>query len=139
MHGQEPDIHTVKAVNNHAVCYLNFSTLFTYRLHLLIYETGRHAPVDEEANKASTTPDIAADADSYVEDPDYPEGGLAAWLVVLGAWCAMIPPIGLLNTIGVLQAWVAEHQLQGYTESTVGWIFSTYAFFLYICGAQVGE
>lgn len=106
---------------------------------MLIHETGRHAPVDEEANKASVTPYIAADADSYVEDPNYPEGGLSAWLVVVGAWCAMIPPIGLLNTIGVLQAWVAEHQLKDYSESTVGWIFSTYAFFLYICGAQVGR
>lgn len=95
--------------------------------------------MDVEANRASTTPNIAANADNYVEEQDYPEGGLAAWLVVVGAWCAMIPPIGLLNTIGVLQAWVAEHQLKDYSESTVGWIFSTYAFFLYICGAQVGE
>ncbi|KAB2579257.1 Major facilitator superfamily [Lasiodiplodia theobromae] len=99
----------------------------------------QHAPVDVEANRASTTPNIAANADNYVEEQDYPEGGLAAWLVVVGAWCAMIPPIGLLNTIGVLQAWVAEHQLKDYSESTVGWIFSTYAFFLYICGAQVGS
>jgi MFS family permease len=47
--------------------------------------------------------------------------------------------MGLLNTVGVLQAWVSEHQLEGYSESTVGWIFSAYAFFLYIGGAQVGE
>jgi hypothetical protein len=27
------------------------------------------------------------------EDPDiYPEGGTEAWLVVLGAWCAMVSP-----------------------------------------------
>lgn len=79
------------------------------------------------------------DFDSYVEEPDYPEGGLAAWSVVVGAWCAMIPSMGLLNTIGVLQAWVAENQLEHYSESTVGWIFSLYAFFLYIGGAQIGE
>lgn len=24
------------------------------------------------------------------DDSDYPEGGAAAWLVVLGAWCAMM-------------------------------------------------
>lgn len=90
------------------------------------------------------------------EDPDdYPEGGTEAWLVVLGAWCAMvscpallfttkliyhlqIPSMGLLNTVGVLQAWVSENQLHGYSESNIGWIFSAYAFFLYIGGAQVG-
>ncbi|KAF4314177.1 Major facilitator superfamily [Botryosphaeria dothidea] len=75
--------------------------------------------------------------DGYVEEPDYPEGGRAAWGVVVGAWCAMIPSMGLLNTIGVLQAWVAEHELQHYSESTVGWIFSLYAFFLYIGAARI--
>jgi uncharacterized membrane protein len=69
---------------------------------------------------------------------NYPEGGTRAWLVVLGGWCAMIPSMGLLNTIGVLQAWISENQLQEYSESNVGWIISTYAFFLYIGGAQVG-
>jgi hypothetical protein len=47
--------------------------------------------------------------------------------------------MGLLNTVGVLQAWVTEHQLHGYSESNIGWIFSAYAFFLYIGGAQVGK
>ena len=50
----------------------------------------------------------------------------------------MIPSMGWLNTIGVLQAWMSENQLQGYSESNIGWIISTYAFFLYIGGAQVG-
>jgi hypothetical protein len=72
------------------------------------------------------------------EETEYPEGGATAWLVVLGAWCAMIPSMGLLNTVGVLQAWVSENQLHGYSESNIGWIFSAYAFFLYIGGAQVG-
>ncbi|KAJ2983387.1 hypothetical protein NUW58_g6258 [Xylaria curta] len=68
----------------------------------------------------------------------YPEGGLEAWLVVLGAWCAMIPSMGLLNTLAILHAWVSDHELAGLPESTVGWIFSTYAFFLYFTGAQTG-
>jgi MFS family permease len=72
------------------------------------------------------------------EEDAYPEGGIQAWLVVLGAWCAMIPSMGLLNTLAVLQAQVSENELPSLSESTIGWIFSTYAFFLYICGAQVG-
>lgn len=71
-------------------------------------------------------------------DQSYPEGGATAWLVVLGAWCAMIPAMGLLNTLAILQALVSENELPNYSESTIGWIFSCYAFFLYICGAQVG-
>ncbi|KAF4816094.1 MFS transporter asaE [Colletotrichum siamense] len=59
-------------------------------------------------------------------------------MVVLGAWCAMMSSMGLLNTLAVLQAWVSEHQLRDMPESAVGWIFSTYSFFLYFCGAQIG-
>jgi hypothetical protein len=69
----------------------------------------------------------------------YPDGGRKAWLVVLGAWCAMIPSMGLLNTLAVLQALISENQLEGMPESKIGWIFSSYAFFLYFCGAQVGQ
>ncbi|KAI5464239.1 riboflavin transporter MCH5 [Mariannaea sp. PMI_226] len=72
------------------------------------------------------------------DDLDYPDGGLQAWLVVLGAWCAMLPPLGLLNTIAVLQAWVSEHELHGISESQLGWIFSCYAFCITACGGQVG-
>lgn len=85
-----------------------------------------------------STPEVQTfdDEDTYSET--YPEGGKDAWLVVFGAWCAMIPSMGVLNTLAVLQAWVSEHELQGYSESNIGWVFSTYAFFLYFCGAQVG-
>ncbi|KAL4931754.1 major facilitator superfamily domain-containing protein [Aspergillus undulatus] len=68
----------------------------------------------------------------------YPEGGLKAWSVVLGAWCAMIPSMGLLNSLGTLQAWMSTHQLQGYSESSIGWVFGTYTFFLFVGGAQFG-
>ncbi|RJE25738.1 Oxalate formate antiporter [Aspergillus sclerotialis] len=68
----------------------------------------------------------------------YPEGGLRAWLVVFGAWCAMIPSMGLLNSLGMLHAWTSTHQLQECSESSIGWIYGAYGFFLYFAGAQVG-
>jgi len=72
------------------------------------------------------------------EEEPYPEGGLQAWLVVLGAWCAMVPSMGLINTISVLQARVFQHELAGYSESTVGWIFIIHAFIVYFAGVQIG-
>ncbi|KAI1460556.1 MFS general substrate transporter [Annulohypoxylon moriforme] len=72
------------------------------------------------------------------EATPYPEGGLDAWLVVLGAWFAMLPSMGLLNTLAVLQAWVSENELPDFPESTIGWIFSTYGFSLYFFGVQTG-
>ncbi|RSM12099.1 hypothetical protein CEP52_002617 [Fusarium oligoseptatum] len=88
----------------------------------------------DRENKSFSPPSIAITDD----DQDYPEGGTRAWLVVVGAWCAMIPSMGLLNTLSVLQAWVLENELSHLPESTVGWIFGCYGFFLYFCGAQVG-
>ncbi|KAL5045600.1 hypothetical protein BDW71DRAFT_214935 [Aspergillus fruticulosus] len=74
----------------------------------------------------------------YPESPKYPEGGLKAWLVVLGAWCAMVPSMGLLNSLGTLHAWTSTYQLADYSESSIGWIYGAYAFFLYVAGAQAG-
>jgi MFS family permease len=76
--------------------------------------------------------------DSSIPRPEHPDGGHRAWLVVFGAWCAMIPSMGLLNSLAVLQAWLAEHELTEHSESSIGWIFSGYAFFLFFCGAQLG-
>lgn len=95
-----------------------------------------NVPVEGLFQEPGLEPQISR-TDKDVEN--YPEGGMDAWLVVVGAWCAMIPSMGILNTVGVLQAWMTEHQLKGYTESSIGWIVSAYAFFLYIGAAQIGK
>ncbi|GAB7328996.1 hypothetical protein MBLNU13_g00851t1 [Cladosporium sp. NU13] len=79
-------------------------------------------------NESQQTPN----ADIY---EDFPEGGWRAWSVVLGAWCAMIPSMGMLNTIGVLEAWIGENQLAALPKSQTAWVVSLYAFFLYIGGS----
>lgn len=68
----------------------------------------------------------------------YPEGGLQAWLVVFGGFCGMTAAFGYMNTIGVFQAYLVEHQLRGYSESTVGWIFSVYVFISLFGGLIIG-
>ncbi|KAJ5798012.1 uncharacterized protein N7503_007308 [Penicillium pulvis] len=86
----------------------------------------------------SHEPNCIRDTPASPNDGEYPEGGTKAWLVVLGAWCAMIPSMGLLNSLGTLQAWLSTHQLKAYSESSIGWIFGSYAFFLFLGGAQFG-
>lgn len=68
----------------------------------------------------------------------YPEGGFKAYSVILGAWLALFPASGLLNSSGVLQAYLSENQLASYSESEIGWIFSTYAFLFFFGGLLVG-
>lgn len=73
---------------------------------------------------------------SYIEA--YPEGGLKAWLVVFGSWCALFSSMGLMNTIALFQAYILSHQLKGYSEGTVGWVFSIYTFLAFFCGVYIG-
>ena len=69
---------------------------------------------------------------------EYPEGGLRAWLVVLGSFSGMLASFGLMNITGVVQAYVTTHQLSQYDPATVGWIFSIYVFLSFFCGLQIG-
>lgn len=68
----------------------------------------------------------------------YPDGGKKAYIVVLGAWLTLFPASGLLNSAGILQAWLFEHTLEKYTESQISWIFSTFAFLFFFRGFIVG-
>lgn len=68
----------------------------------------------------------------------YPEGGLAAWLVVLGAWCSLTASYGIYNTAGVFEAFISREILAHESKSTIGWIFGIYAFMSLFCGVQVG-
>ncbi|KAI5199540.1 hypothetical protein E4T39_06170 [Aureobasidium subglaciale] len=92
----------------------------------------KHQPTSSNSNPVDEHPEDVADLEKY------PEGGLEAWLVVLGSWCAMTAGMGILNTIGTLHAWISTHQLSTYSSSSVGWIFSTFPFFLYFAGVQIG-
>jgi hypothetical protein len=68
----------------------------------------------------------------------YPEGGREAWLVVFGSFAGMMASFGFMATIGVFQEYLTSHQLEKYSESTVGWIFSVYVFLSFFGGLQVG-
>ncbi|KAK4908775.1 hypothetical protein LTR28_000265, partial [Elasticomyces elasticus] len=72
------------------------------------------------------------------DEVTYPEGGLKAWLVVLGSFSGMLAAFGMMNTLGTFQAYLRTHQLAQYTDSEIGWIFSVYAFLAFFCGVQIG-
>lgn len=78
------------------------------------------------------------DAPLIGDDITYPEGGLRAWLVVLGAWSGLAASLGVYNSTGVIEAYVSRELLPDESPSTIGWIFGVYAFMTWFCGAQVG-
>lgn len=85
-----------------------------------------------DASSSPTQDAIKADPSSY------PEGGLCAWLVVLGSFSAMVAGFGYMNSIATFQAYLTTHQLQDYSEQTVGWVFSVYVFLSFFAGIQIG-
>lgn len=103
-------------------------TAATTSPQIFVIATNSNPPLERQAS--STTGDDAEET--------YPEGGLRAWLVVLGCWLALVAGLGLMNTLATLQTYVATHQLAEYEEGTIGWVFSTYTFVVFFLGIYIG-
>lgn len=88
----------------------------------------------------SPSPSLPTAVDRTPNDTDvsYPEGGLDAWLVVLGAWCGLTASLGIYNTAGVFEVVISELILPEEAPTKLGWIFSIYAFVNWTCGVQIG-
>ena len=60
-----------------------------------------------------TTPPISNNAPGEEDDDSsFPEGGLHAWLVVLGSFSAQFTIYGIINSTGALQAYLLSNQLR---------------------------
>lgn len=46
--------------------------------------------------------------------------------------------LGLMNSIGIYQAWISSHQLASVSEGQKAWIFGLYNFMVFFCGLQIG-
>ncbi|KAG5658059.1 hypothetical protein KAF25_007010 [Fusarium avenaceum] len=68
-----------------------------------------------------------------------PDGGLTAWLVVLGAWCTSFCSFGWINSVGAFQEYYQNDLLKGTSPSTVAWIPSLQIFFIMGTGPIVGK
>jgi sugar phosphate permease len=91
------------------------------------HEQNRGASSDEE------NPSLASQ-----DEVTYPEGGWEAWLCIFGSFMGLVAALGMMNSVGVYHSYLAEHQLKGYSESTISWIFSMYIFLSFFCGLQIG-
>ncbi|KAL7787307.1 monocarboxylate permease-like protein [Trichoderma afarasin] len=86
------------------------------------------APSQQQPQGASTEPDFGPP----------PDGGLEAWMVVLGGFCTVFASFGWINCIGIFQDYYQSHQLKAYSPSTVAWIPSMESFMLFFGGPLVG-
>lgn len=108
--------------------------------HKSFSEKSDHAEAHTSDDERAACKDSVDTSDISTDDEGntYPEGGLRAWLVVVGAFSGMMACFGYMNTVGTYQAYLAMNQLSSYSESTIGWIFSVYIFLSFGAGVQVG-
>ncbi|KAK3361949.1 major facilitator superfamily protein [Lasiosphaeria ovina] len=67
-----------------------------------------------------------------------PEGGLQAWLTVLGSFCITTAVYGLSNSVGVIQPFWAKHQLAAFSVQNIAWISGANNFLCLFLGVQFG-
>jgi MFS family permease len=101
----------------------------------------RSSSSSSQALTLQDIPDSLANASRVSTDAygnTYPEGGLPAYLCVLGSFCGLMAALGMMNTIGTYQSYLSTHQLRTSSSSATGWIFGVYAFLSFFAGLQIG-
>ncbi|KAL0569490.1 hypothetical protein V5O48_012472 [Marasmius crinis-equi] len=94
----------------------------------------KHAQVTVENR---VVPDIQDDSEGA--SLEYPDGGLRAWLVVLGAVCNHFSTFGYGTSWGTFQAYYQDHILQDSTPSAIAWIGSIQFSLCFITGMLYGR
>lgn len=69
---------------------------------------------------------LATDNSAGNEELDFPEGGLRAWLCVLGSFLGLTNCFGIANSTSAIETYIAHNQLANVSASSVGWVFSIY-------------
>ncbi|KAK1836993.1 major facilitator superfamily domain-containing protein [Podospora conica] len=103
-------------------------------------------PDEEKKNPIPDNRSIDTDSSSAplsgpggaIDDNDFPEGGVRAWLVVLGCWLTLFASLGLINILATFQTYVTANQLVQYSESTIACIFSLHTFVSFAAGIYTG-
>ncbi|KMU74826.1 hypothetical protein CISG_00756 [Coccidioides immitis RMSCC 3703] len=96
-------------------------------------ETGR-LPDQRKQTPASESTESPPEAPKYVP----PNGGIRAWLCVLGGFCCQFCSFGFLNACGIFQLYYETDILSNHTSSAISWIVTIQIFLMFSLGPIVG-
>ncbi|PPQ74117.1 hypothetical protein CVT24_012847 [Panaeolus cyanescens] len=78
----------------------------------------------DEKTTVNQTSSASASSSQSVSSIDYPDGGLRAWLIVVGSMCCTFSTFGFVNAWGVFQSYYETSLLQDSSPSNLAWIGS---------------
>jgi MFS family permease len=94
---------------------------------------------DKPADTGSpTAPGPEKSAPQTLQHGPIPDGGVEAWLQVLGSWVTLVATWGLVNTFGVYQTYYETTLLTSSSSSAISWIGSLQASLLMLIGVVAG-
>ncbi|KAI5825589.1 MFS general substrate transporter [Schizophyllum commune Tattone D] len=99
---------------------------------------------DSEVQLQSTTgatPSVQSDETVHAPnvEEEFPEGGLEAWLTVLGAFLVQVCGFGYTMSFGVFQDYYVRVYLPNVSTSAISWIGSVASFLVMACGLPAGR
>ncbi|KAM0277224.1 hypothetical protein ACHAQH_005945 [Verticillium albo-atrum] len=100
---------------------------------LELVETGQTVPVPLDYEPSRDAPS----ASGFRQSADV-EKRAAAWLCVAGSFLFLMPSFGMMQSVGVIQAYLQFNRLEDYSARDVGWITGMYTFLSLFLGIQVG-
>ncbi|KAB5585659.1 major facilitator superfamily domain-containing protein [Coniochaeta sp. 2T2.1] len=74
------------------------------------------------------TTSTSSEKPQALTQPQFPDGGAKAWLVVLGCWCTSFASFGIVNSFGVYETYYHQTYLSHHSPSAIAWIGSLQAF-----------
>ncbi|KAJ4323105.1 hypothetical protein N0V84_004505 [Fusarium piperis] len=98
--------------------------------------TPDHDPSDKTLNE--TRPGSEDQKLEKVEEDDFPDGGLRAWLVAIGCSGVFFCTLGYTNVFGIFQAYYMFNQMPERSADDIAWIGSIQGFLIFATGAVGG-
>ncbi|KAL6855697.1 MFS general substrate transporter [Trichoderma novae-zelandiae] len=103
-----------------------------------IVEDNEFVESDRPLHSASSPNDSPSRPPPSASPTAVPDGGLTAWLQVLGGWVILAATWGLVNTFGTFQTYYQTVMLTSKSASTISWIGSLQACLLFLGGVVAG-
>lgn len=102
-------------------------------------EEGLQLSMSHSKEDIESTRPIPGPGQTEPTTPQFPEGGLQAWLTVVGGMMVTFCTFGVVQSFGVYQDYYTRISLKQETPSTISWIGSVQVFFVFAIGLPAGR